>query len=107
MLFLITEGERQRREGLQLLHDPLGFNFWTAERRQIEHLLQHDSPHAVVKIIVNILSIILPTRALQPAFSMLYIMGVYIIPSTQKVKTLTAAQSMKSICICRMSAPLE
>lgn len=61
MLFLITEGERQHREGLQLLHDPLGFNFLAAEHMQIEHLLQQNSPHAALKIIVNRLSIILPT----------------------------------------------
>lgn len=71
--------------------------------RQIEHLLQHSGPHAVLKIMVNILSIILPTWALQPTYSVLYIMDVYIIPS----KTLPATQSVKTICICRMSAPLE
>lgn len=53
-------GLGQRREGLQLLHDPLGLNFSTAEHVQIGHLLQRNSPHTVLKTIVNIMSIILP-----------------------------------------------
>lgn len=95
--------ERKRTERLQFLHEPLGFNFWTAECRQIEHLLPHNSPHAVLKIIVNFINHS-PNLSIT-AFGMLYIMGIYIIQSTQK--TLKATQSMKTICICSMSAPLE
>lgn len=106
MLFLITEGERQHREGLRLLHDPLGFNFSTAECSQIEHLLQHKSPHAVLKIIVSIMPITLPTWALQLTFGMLYIMGIYIIPSMHRAKPHSCTVH-ETICICQMSAPLE
>lgn len=107
MLFLITYWERQRSEGLQLLHDPPGFHFWTTEHWQIEHLLQHNSPHTVLKIIVNILSIILPTWVLRPTCGMLYIMRIYTSYQACREQNSHSYIVHETICICRMSAPLE